>query len=101
MHLFAEPPFRTNAAAITDDQHPDHQFRIDRRTTDGAVVGCKMASQARQLNEAIDRAQKVIGRHVILQAEPDEQRFLPNGAFTHHAYALVTTRTESTCRRDS
>lgn len=34
MDLFAQAPLRPNAGAITDQQHPDHKFRINRRSTD-------------------------------------------------------------------
>ena len=41
MHLFAQPALGTNAHAVADDQHPDHQLRIDRRARRS---GCKTAS---------------------------------------------------------
>ena len=31
--LFAQPPLGTNAEAVADNEHPDHQFRINRRAT--------------------------------------------------------------------
>src|SRR3990170_3657704 len=43
VHFLAQAPFRTNATAVADDQHPDHQFRIDRRSTGGAVEGGEVA----------------------------------------------------------
>ncbi len=33
MNLFASSPFRTNAHAITNQQHSDQKFRINRRST--------------------------------------------------------------------
>jgi hypothetical protein len=29
MNLFAQSPLRTDAEAVADDQHPDHQLGID------------------------------------------------------------------------
>jgi hypothetical protein len=43
--------------------YPDHQFGIDRRTPDSAVIRCKLAPK--QLDEAIGRAQEMIGGHLI------------------------------------
>ena len=39
MHFLAEPALRANAAAIADEQHPDHQFQVDRGPPDLAVEG--------------------------------------------------------------
>ena len=39
VNLFDEPPFGTNAVEIADQQHPDHQLGIERRATQGAVMG--------------------------------------------------------------
>ena len=44
MHLLAEPTLGANAEAITDDQHPDHQFWIDRGPADLAVERPQMRS---------------------------------------------------------
>jgi hypothetical protein len=30
MNLFTQPPLGADGEAIADDEHPDHQFRIDR-----------------------------------------------------------------------
>jgi hypothetical protein len=54
-----------------------------------------------QLDEAIDCAEEMTGGDMILKAEPDEKCLLPNGPLAHHPHALVATRTEPTCRRDS
>jgi len=37
MYLLAQAALGANAEAIADEQHPDHQFRIDRRSADLAV----------------------------------------------------------------
>ena len=39
MDLFAKAPLRTDADAVADDQHSDHQFGINRRSTHRAVEG--------------------------------------------------------------
>jgi len=30
VNLIAQAPFRSDAEAVTDEEHPDHQFRTDR-----------------------------------------------------------------------
>ncbi len=76
--------------AEADQHHADHQLGIDRWTPGCAVVGLKAAAKARQLDEAVDRAQQVIGRDMIFEAEPVEQRVLPHRPLAHHAHALAT-----------
>jgi hypothetical protein len=45
MGLLAQPPFRADAEAVADDQHADHQFRIDRRSAYGAVQRLQLPPQ--------------------------------------------------------
>ena len=42
--LFAKPPLETHAVAVAYNQHPDHQFRVDRRTADGAIERLKLST---------------------------------------------------------
>lgn len=88
MHLLAQATLRTNAEAIADDQHPDHQFRINRGTTNLAVERLQVPAQAGQVNEAVDRAQQMIGRNVTLDAELIEQRLLHHRPLAHHRRIL-------------
>jgi hypothetical protein len=37
VNLIAQTPLRSNAEAVTDQQHPDHQLGINRSPADGAV----------------------------------------------------------------
>jgi hypothetical protein len=37
-----------------------------------------------QLNEAIERPDQVIGRNMLLQAETEEERLLPDLPLAHH-----------------
>jgi hypothetical protein len=64
MDLIAQPPLRANAEAIADDQHPDHQFGIDRRAPHRAVERRQLSPQLTKLHEPIDRAQQMIGWYV-------------------------------------
>ena len=57
MYLFTEPALRTDAEAVADDEHPDHQFGIDRRAADLAVEGRKRRADAVELDEPVDRTE--------------------------------------------
>jgi hypothetical protein len=37
--LLAQAALGTDAVAVADNQHPDHELRVDRRPTDLAVEG--------------------------------------------------------------
>jgi hypothetical protein len=54
MNLFAQPALRANAEAVTHDQHPHHQFRIDRRPTGVTVERCEVATQLAEVEEPIN-----------------------------------------------
>ena len=36
-HLLAQPPLKADAVAVTHNQHPDHELRIDRGPANVAV----------------------------------------------------------------
>jgi hypothetical protein len=54
MDFLAQAPLRTDAKAITDDQHPDQQFGIDRWTSYRAVEGRQFSPQLPKLDEPVD-----------------------------------------------
>ncbi len=74
MHLLAEPPLRADAEAVADDQHPDHQLGIDRWTPRRAVERREFPPHLRQIDEAVDRPQEMIRRHMRIEREVVEQR---------------------------
>src|ERR1700740_2558427 len=41
-HVTAQRPLRADREHVADDEHPDHQHRIDRRPTDPRIVGCQL-----------------------------------------------------------
>jgi len=73
MNLFTQPPFGADAEAIADDEHPDHQFRIDRGPANRAIECLQLLPSIAQIDEAVDPAQQMIVRNVILKAEVIEQ----------------------------
>ena len=56
MHLFARPPFRADAEAVSDDQHADHQLGINRGAADPAVERSQMPPQTIEIEKTIDGA---------------------------------------------
>ena len=53
--LLAQPPLGANAKAIADDQHPDHQLRVNRGPTHLAVKRRQLAPQSVEVDRSIDR----------------------------------------------
>jgi hypothetical protein len=90
VNLLAQPPLGTNAEAVADKQHPDHQLRIDRGASDVAVIGLKMCPNARQVDEPVDPTQHVIVRDLSFQAEAVEQRLLHHPPLAHHRPNLLS-----------
>ncbi|SSC65179.1 unnamed protein product [Ciceribacter selenitireducens ATCC BAA-1503] len=48
-----------------------------------------MSPKARQIDEAVDRPQKMVRRDVTLDAEPVKQRFLHHYSLAHHRHNLL------------
>jgi len=71
--IFAQPPFRADAEAISDDQHSDQQFRIDRRPSCHTVERRQMLPQ---VNKAVDRPQQMRLGHVAFEPKLVEESVL-------------------------
>lgn len=83
MDFLVQPTLGPNTQAVADDEHADHEFRIDRRPAGVAVERRQMLAQFAQIQEAINASNQVIARDVIVQVECVEQVVL-NDALTHH-----------------
>src|SRR5208282_2709808 len=84
MDFLAQAPLGADAKAITDDQHPDHQFGSDRWATHRAIERRQLAAQFRQLDKAVDRPQQMIRRYVRIEREVVEQHTLFDLPWSHH-----------------
>jgi len=84
MDLLAEPPLGADAKAIAHQQHPNEQFRINRRAASMAVEIRKMSSDAAQIDKPIYRPQQVILWDMTLQRELIKQRRLRFLLRSHH-----------------
>lgn len=84
VHLLAQTSLRSNAKAIADDQHPDHQFRGDGGKAGVTEKGREGLAQLAQIHEAVNAAQRTITGYVVLEVERVEQRRLPGAPASHH-----------------
>ena len=73
--LFAQPPLKADAIAITDNQHPDHQLRIDRRPANLAIERHKLLTKLRQYpcHHRIDPAQQMARWNAPFEVEQVKQ----------------------------
>ena len=55
MDLLTQPTLRTNAEAVADDEHPDHQPRIDRWPPDVAIIGPQVRPNLGQVDKPVLR----------------------------------------------
>jgi hypothetical protein len=76
VNLVVKAPLRSDAEAVTDQGHPDHQVRIDRRPADAAVERSKVSPDLLKVDEPVDRPEQVVGGNMLLERELIEQRSL-------------------------
>src|ERR1700758_3247941 len=53
--LIAQAPLRSNAEAVTDQEHPDHQLRIYRRPADATVERRETPPNLFEVDKPVDR----------------------------------------------
>src|SRR5262249_47368786 len=86
LHFLAQPALRTDAVAVADNQHPDHEFGVDRRPADLAVEGpqplAKVSHYPRY--QRIDAAKKMVPRNTTFEVEEREQLALIDILSAHH-----------------
>jgi hypothetical protein len=96
MYFLAQPPLGTDTEAITDDQHPNHQLWINRRSANVAIERGKVPTQVLEVQETIYAAQEVVRGNVFIEVEGVKQTTLIAAALTHHPRAPVTSSTNNT-----
>src|SRR3546814_10031462 len=92
MDLFAETALGSDAVAVSDDQHPDHQLRINRGPPGVAVVIGQLRAQIAQVETLINATQKVIVGNVGVEIECVKQPSLTTRSLTHHRRVLPQNR---------
>ncbi|KRQ96313.1 hypothetical protein CQ10_31170 [Bradyrhizobium valentinum] len=66
------------------DQHPDHQFRINRRVSPGRIMKCKLAAKPGQIESSIDPPHQMIFRNRVAKMKLVEQLTLVTLQTAHH-----------------
>jgi len=84
MYLIAEAPLRSDAEAVTNQEHPDHQLGIDRRSTDATIERGQVSPDLLEVDKSVDRPQQVIGGYMLLERKLIEQRSLFDLPMPHH-----------------
>ena len=81
-----QPTFRPQTVAVPDNQHPDHQLRINRWPTDLAIIGLqpRVHPAERRRHEYINTPEQVVLRYSIIEPERIEQAFLIPIQPPHH-----------------
>jgi hypothetical protein len=69
MNLLAEPPLGPDANAVADDQHSDHQLRVNRGPSNLTVKGLQSLTETLEVEMPINAALYMIGRNVVVEAE--------------------------------
>jgi hypothetical protein len=84
--LLAQLPFKADAIAVTDNEHPDHQLRIDRGPPDVAVEWRQLLAKIDQhpRDDWIEPAQEMIRWNLFFEVEKVEQLVLIDRLATHH-----------------
>lgn len=90
MDFVAESTLGADAEALAEEQHPDHELRIDRGPAHLAVEWAQMRADFGEIEEPIDGPHPMIGRDVLLQAELVKQRLLQHRPLAHHQPAPET-----------
>jgi hypothetical protein len=87
VNLIAQAPLRSDAEAVTDQEHPDHQLGIDRRPTDAAVEARQIPPDLLKVDKPVDRPQQVVGGYMLLERKLIEQCSLFDLPMPHHVFS--------------
>src|SRR5262249_43251265 len=66
------PPLEADAVAVADDQHPEHEFGINRRAANLAIEGRQLLVQVSQhpRHDRVDPAQQMARWNAPFKVEP-------------------------------
>src|SRR5580704_11209869 len=86
VHLYftADQSLRADRKDIPYDQHPDHQFRIDRRATHGRIMRCKFVAKPGQIESRVNLPHQMIFRNRVAEMKLVEQLTLVTLQMAHH-----------------
>jgi hypothetical protein len=90
LDLAAQRAFRADGEHVADDEHPNHQHRIDRRSSGMGIVRRQPGPNPRQIKNASNGAHQVIVRNHRFEVERIEQLPLILAYPPHHHAAPPT-----------
>src|SRR6185437_3209450 len=101
LHLRAQLPLRADRKYVAYQQHPDHQHRINRRSTGVRVVRRKLLVHPIKIKDPVDLPDQMIRRHQLVEIERVEELTLSALSPSHHRpLPRITSRsTESRLKR--
>ena len=91
LHFSAEATLRADRKHVADNEHPDHEHRIDRRSARVGVVGRQLLVHPAEIEHCVDPANQMIRRHHLVEVELVEELALPIFPPTHHRRTPLTT----------
>jgi len=83
-HVFAEPTLGADAETVSNDEHPHHQFRVDRWAACMTIKRCKQMAQITKVKHRINLSKQMTGRNPILKPKRVEELNLRSRQLTHH-----------------
>src|SRR3954454_14914816 len=84
LNFTTDQPLGADRKDISHDEHPDHQYRIDRRPTDGRIMSCKFAAEPGKIKNSIDLAHQMMFGNCIIELELVEKLRLFALQPSHH-----------------
>src|SRR3989440_7158370 len=84
LNFATDQPLRADREDISHDQHPDHQFRINRRPTHGRIMRCKFAAEPGKIESSIDLPYQMIFRDCVTELKLVEKLRLFALQASHH-----------------
>src|SRR6266851_6324261 len=96
LHITAQRPLRADREHVADDEHPDHEHRINRRPTCVRVVRCQFLVHPAQIENAVDLPDQMVGRHYLVEIKRVEKLALSIPLPPHHWTAPANHRLNPT-----
>src|ERR1700742_188307 len=81
----AQPALRAERKHVTNDQHPDHQYRINRGPTRVRVIRRQLLVHPTQIEKTVDLPHQMIGRNHLVEIKRKENLSLSFSPPPHHA----------------
>src|SRR5512147_3335219 len=66
-HITAKRPLRSDRKHVADDEHPDHQHRIDRWPTEPRIIRCQLGMHPTQIKNRSNLTDRMIIRHCLIK----------------------------------